>query len=198
MNDTELIAHAATKLQNAIRPLAYEQPHWDGRPRWSDPLYTRIRAASTHSTNTTGAPAQASKAPTRMDLLSWLCDIDAAVSDYPGSGFTITRLRWLHDNTWTPDHLAQVKAITRACDTWTASARQLLGDTPPSVPLRKPCPLCDELWHRGRDGTRDFALKATATMINWHATCTACRTVWSTDAERALLLRMLNERHNTP
>lgn len=196
MTHTELIAGAVKNLRNAINPLAYEQLVWDGQPRWSDPLYRRMRQALTTATNTCGAPAQASKAPTRMDILAWFCDIDAATAQYPGTGTTLTKLHDLHDNTWTPDDLHLIKAITRRCETWTQQAQQLLGDTPPDVPLRKPCPLCEQLWHRHHDGNRDFALKATATMVDWHVTCHACKTVWVTEAERALLLRMINTPSN--
>jgi hypothetical protein len=47
------------------------------------------------------------------------------------------------------------------------------------------------MWHVHADN-RVFALKAVATMDDWHAICGACKTVWYTPAEKALFLRMLN------
>jgi hypothetical protein len=188
----ELLAGAVTKLRHAIHPLVFEQLVWDGTARIGDSLYKRMRDTQTTATNTCGAPAQASKAPTRMDILAWFCDIDATTAEYPGHGGAHTKLQDLHDKTWTPDDLQLVKAITRRCEAWAEQARHILGDAAPSVPLRKPCPLCEQLWHRHTDGHRDFALKATASMVDWHVTCHACKTLWVTDAERALLLRMLD------
>jgi hypothetical protein len=104
---------------------------------------------------------------------------------------TLQRLQDIHDHTWTPEQLETVKTFTKAAQHWVTQAEELLGDTPPAVPLRRHCPLCEQLWHTHAD-TRTFALKAVATMDDWHATCAACKTVWHTPAEKALLLRMLN------
>lgn len=198
MTEPELLAGAVTALQTAINPLVHEQLWWDGTaPRRCNPLYTRMRDAQTCATNTCGAPPQASKAPTRMDILAWLCDIDAVVAEYPGSGATLWKLRHLHNKTWTPDDLRIVKAITRNCERWTHQARDILGDNPPQVALREECPLCGKYWVKRTDGTRDYALKATASMNNWHAICAACKTVWYTPAEQANFRRMLGERHDT-
>jgi hypothetical protein len=42
------------------------------------------------------------------------------------------------------------------------------------------------------EDTRQYALKATATVDTWHASCAACKTVWYTEAEQALFRRMLD------
>lgn len=192
---TELLAGAVKKLQDAIRPLVYPQPHWDGyRMLEADPLYTRMRIALTAAATTNGAPIQASKPPGRIDVMAWFCDIDSTTAQYPGTGTTITKLQDLHEKVWTPDELRLVKAITSRCEHWTASAKELLGDNPAMVPLRQKCPRCEELWHytgTGHERTRAFALRATGTTERCHVTCSACRTSWSTEAEIALLLRML-------
>lgn len=185
----ELIAGAATKLKNTIRPLAQEQPHWDGQPRWADSLYTRMRVALTATTPTSGAPMQASKAPARIDVMAWFCDIDTTVAQWIRPGRTTTdKLNLLHDYPWTPDHLKLVKAITRRCEHWTEQAKELLGDNPPVVPLRKPCPLCGEFWfYTGTENTRTFALR-----VSEHgAKCHSCKASWASNQEISVLLKML-------
>ena len=190
----ELIAGATTTLRNTIRPLAYPQPHWDGhKAQTADPLYQRVRQALTATTSQSGGGLTASKAPARIDILAWLCQVDsmtAVLAPNPAIT-TLRRLQDIHDHTWTPDQLGAVKTFTKAAEHWVTSAKELLGDTAPAVPLRRHCPACDQMWHVHAD-TRVFALKAVATMDDWHAICGACKTVWYTPAEKALFLRMLN------
>jgi hypothetical protein len=188
---TELLAGAVTKLRDTIRPLAHPQPHWDGKARMADPLYLRMREALTVSTSTTGAPMQASKAPARIDVLEWFCDVDKTVSRWirPGAG-TMDKLARLHDYRWTPHHLALVKAITSRCEHWTAHAKDLLGDNPIVIPVGKACPVCEEFWAYtgvGVERTRMFALRVS----EQGARCHACRASWSTDQEIGVLLKML-------
>ena len=193
MSEQELLAGAVTKLRNAIAPLIHEQPHWDGyRALNADSLYQRMQDAKTAATNTCGAPMQASKVPTRMDILAWFVAVDATVAQWPGpAGTTQEKLAHYHDHTFNPTEIRFVKAVTRNCEHWAEQARTLLGDNAPSVPLRQKCPICDKMWTY-IDDTRQYALKATATVDNWHATCSACRTVWYTEAEQALFRRMLD------
>lgn len=193
MTESELLAGAVTQLRHAITPLAYHQPHWDGhRMIQSDSLYQRMTEAKIAATNTCGAPMQASKVPTRMDILAWFVTIDSVVAQWPGpSGTTLTKLHHYREHTWNPTELRFIKAVTRSCETWTNQAKEILGDNPPSVPLRRECPLCLELWVYVA-GERHFALKVTATVDTWHASCAACKTVWFTEAEQALFRRMLD------
>jgi len=186
---TELLAGAVTKLRNAIRPLVFEQLVWDGQARVGDPLYKRMRIALTATTPTGGAPMQASKAPARIDVMNWFCDVDTTVARLWRRGQdTVYKLECLHDYAWTPDHLKTVKAITSRCEHWVETAKELLGDNPPIVPLRKPCPLCNELWHHtGAEQTRTFALR-----VSEHgAQCHACKAKWATDQEISVLIKML-------
>lgn len=189
----ERIGHAAKQLQAAIHPLIHPQPFWDGtKTLLADPLYTRMRDAKTAATKTSGAPMQASKTPARMDVLAWFVSIDATVSEWPGpAGTTVSKLGHYHDRTWCPDELRFVKAVTRRCEHWCDTAKQLLGDNPPSVPLRRPCPLCGAMWHVVA-GDRQWALKVTASLENWHAQCLDCKTVWASAPEQALFRRMLD------
>jgi hypothetical protein len=189
----ELLAGAVTKLRHAIHPLVFEQLVWDGQARLGDPLYKRMRDTSTAATNNCGAPVQSSKAPTRMDILAWICAIDAVVAEYPGPpGQTPDRLRHYHDRTWNPTELRFIKAVTRNCETWAEQARHLLGDTQQATPLGAKCPKCEAFWVY-TDDTRQFALKAVMTDLeSFTATCAACKTVWYTPAEQALFRRMLD------
>jgi hypothetical protein len=185
----ELIHGAVAKLRDAIRPLIRQQWAWDGQPRCGDPLYTRMRAALTAATTTTGSQMQASKAPARIDVMAWFCDIDTTVARWIKPGYTtINKLDRLHDYPWTPDHLKLIKAITSRCDHWTEQAKELLQDNPPVVPLRKPCPLCNEFWfYSGAEQTRTFALR-----VSEHgAKCHACKASWITDQEIGILIKML-------
>lgn len=188
----ELLAGAVTNLHNAIRPLIYPQPHWDGyKALQADPLYIRMRIAQTAATAVSGARLQASKAPARIDVTAWFCDIDSTVAQWPGPpGTTLNKLGHYHDYMWTPDHLRFVKAITRRCEHWTESAKELLGDNPAVVPLRQPCPLCNEFWihtGHGESRTRTFALR-----VSEHgAQCHACKAKWITEQEISVLIKML-------
>jgi hypothetical protein len=188
----ELLAGAVTKLRDAIRPLAYETPHWDGtRALWADPLYTRMRVALTATTATTGARLQASKAPARIDVMAWFCDVDTTTCRWIRGGDTIVeKLERLHDYAWTPEHLKLVKAVTRRCDAWTETAKQLLQDNPPVIPLRRPCPRCNEFWVHtgvGESRTRTFALR-----VSEHgAQCHACKARWITNQEIGVFIKML-------
>lgn len=190
MSDTELLAGAVTKMRHAIRPLVFPQPHWDGhRALQSDPLYLRMRQHITAGATTNGTPIQASKPPARIDVMAWFCDIDSTVAQWPGPNTTTTaKLEHYHDHTFTPDHLRFVKAVTRRCEHWVDAAKDLLGDNPPVVPLRKPCPVCGEFWVRmGVDQTRAFALR-----VGEHgAQCHACKARWVTDQEISVFIKML-------
>lgn len=191
----ELLAGAVKALRNAIHPLIHEQPVWDGyRALYGDSLYKRLQEAKTAGSVTTGAPMQTSKPPARIDVMAWFVAIDSTVAEFPGpAGTTVFKLSHYYHRIWNPDELRFVKAATRACEGWVESAKQLLGDNPPAVPLRRPCPLCSQMWHRDRDGNQQWALKVTASLDDWHSQCLACKTVWASEAEQALFRRMLEE-----
>jgi len=185
---TELLAAAVTKLQRAIHPLLSHE--WDNvHQRIADPLYSRMRVALTATTPTAAARLQASKAPARIDVMAWFCDIDTTVAKWIRAGdHTALKLNLLRDFAYTPDHLKTVKAITSRCEHWVESAKELLGDNPPIVPLRQPCPLCNEFWHHtGAEQTRTFALRAS----EHGAQCHACKAKWVTDQEISVLIKML-------
>ena len=190
----ELITGAIADLQRAIQPLAYPQPHWNaGQPAMADSLYARMRDALTATSAQSGAPMQASKAPARIDVIAWFVDIDHSVATWQDDGHdTQDRLDRIASTKWTPDHLRLVKAMTSRCEHWAESAKHILGDNPPKVPVsRRPCPLCEKLWVYDRDGVRAYALTATTRADDWVVTCGACRTVWASKAEQAVLLKLL-------
>lgn len=187
MSDTELIAHAATKLRDSIHLLIHTQTHWIGRVAVSDSLYQRMRQALTVASAASGAPMQASKAPARIDVLAWFCDIDTTVARWHTGRDTINRLTNIYDITWAPEQLDHVKAMQRRCEAWIAAAQEMLGDNPVEVPLRRPCPRCSELWCYSKDETRSFALR-----VSEHgAQCKACRARWVTDQEIGVFIQML-------
>lgn len=185
----ELIQGATRALQNAITPLINERPHWTGtKALMSDSLYKRMREALTAATAVSGASLQASKAPARIDVLTWLCDIDTTVAHWQPEGIgTITKLDIVASHAWAPDDLNKVKAMTSRCEHWCESAKELLHDNPPTVPIGKKCPNCEAFWKYNREGIRSHALMVSSL----GAVCHACRTRWSTDQEIAVLIQML-------
>lgn len=188
MSDAEMIAHAATKLRDSIHLLIHTQTHWIGRVAVSDSLYQRMRQALTVASAASGAPMQASKAPARIDVLAWFCDVDTTVARWHTGGDTIDRLIHIYEVAWAPEQLDHVKAMQRRCEAWIAAAQEMLGDNPIEVPLRRPCPRCNELWcYGGADQTRSFALR-----VSEHgAQCKACRARWITDQEIGVFIQML-------
>ena len=190
MSDAELIAHAATKLRDAIHLLVHTQTHWIGRVAVSDSLYQRMRQALTVASAASGAPMQASKAPARIDVLAWFCDVDTTVARWHTGGDTINRLTHIYEVAWAPEQLDHVKAMQRRCEAWVASAQEMLGDNPIEVPLRKICPACDQLWsYSGPDRTRNYALRVS----ELGAFCRACNAKWISDQEINVFIRMVTE-----
>ena len=184
----ELIAGAAQALKNAIHPLAYPQLVWDGKPRQADSLYQRMRDALTAATTQSGAPMQASKAPARIDVMCWFVTIDHDVAVWQDGHDTLDRLDRLATKKWTPDDVQIVKLMTSRCESWAHQARELLGDNPVVVPIRKPCPACSKLWcYSGPDQTRNYALQVSES----GAYCRACRAKWITDQEISVFIKML-------
>jgi hypothetical protein len=189
MTEPELIAGAAAALQDAIYPLITPT-------RFADSLYSRMRDALTATSAQSGAPMQASKAPARIDVICWFVDIDGSVAAWADGTTTTDKLTQIADTKWTPDHLKLVKAMTSRCEHWASSARHILGDNPPRVPVqRRPCPICNELWVKDRDQVRSYALTATirnaAHGDDWMVTCANCKTAWITKAEQAVLLKLI-------
>lgn len=193
----ELLPGAVTALRHAIHPLAYPQHLPNGHTEPA--LYLRVRQALTAATLRAGAPMQASKAPVRIDALNWLTRVDgviAIVAPKPRIT-TIHKMRDLHDHTWNPTQLQQVQQLTKFCIRAVHTGRQLLGDNPPAVPLKEPCPACSEMWFVDSDRIRHFALLATFANEDWIAHCLACSRKWISDPERALLRKMLGHADTT-
>ena len=189
---TELLAGAVKNLRNAIHPLTQPTPHWNnGDPRFADPLYTRMREALTATSLRTGATTTKSKPPARIDVLDWLTDIDQSTATWNDHPTTCQRLQAIADTTWTPNHLALVNAITRRCERWTHTAKDLLGDNPITVPLQNTrCPNCQQHTCYRRSGNEKLRQPA-LTVGETGAQCHACGRKWVSDTEQALFRRML-------
>ena len=189
---SELLAGAVKNLRNAIHPLTQPTPHWNGGdPRFADPLYTRMREALTATSLRTGATTTKSKPPARIDVLDWLTDIDQSTATWNDHPTTTQRLQAIADTTWTPDHLELIHAITRRCERWTHTAKELLGDNPIIVPLHgATCPACNQ--RTAYRKTAGETVRRPALEVGEHgAHCHNCHTRWISDTEQALFRRML-------
>jgi len=197
MSDAELVAHTATKLRDSIHLLIHTQTHWIGKVAVADSLYQRMRQALTAASTPSGAAVQASKAPARIDVLAWFCDIDTTVARWHTGSDTINRLTNIYDVAWAPEQLDHVKAMLRRCEAWVASAQEMLGDNPVEVPLCRPCPRCSELWcyrGTGREQTRHFALWGVLIddgEVRPNVFCKACKTKWTSKQEMSVFNKML-------
>ena len=130
-------------------------------------------------------------------MLDWLTEIDYAtrIWDHHCRGYhhkTVPeRLTYLYDKTWTPDDLNPIKTLTRHCERWIHTAKELLGDNPITVPLQNTrCPNCQQHTCYRRSGNEQLRQPA-LTVGETGAQCHACGRKWVSDTEQALFRRML-------
>lgn len=143
-----------------MHALADPVPVWDhGTARWSDAVYTRLRASlGGGRTGAKGWRVASSRAPLRVNVLALRLHTLVAAGWRP------------QDTSLLDDHAADVER-------WTLSAVELLGDRPPTVSLRLPCPSCGERFTYRRsagESVRKWALRVSEDGCE----CQVCKAFW--------------------
>lgn len=96
------LALAQQRLDDAVHALADAIPVWDGGTcRWSDSLYSRLRAALRGRGGAGIRVVPGSRAPCSMRALELLVAVDSSVERWePGKGDTTDRLHRLAGRGW--------------------------------------------------------------------------------------------------
>ena len=174
-----LVKLPARRFADAVAALVDEQPGWlDGRCVMQAGRYHRLRQSLTAKSSGAGRAVQSSCAPLRVDVLTWLAEVDRVTAGWGArQADTPVRLREMASRQWAPEDADRLDALAEMLEKWTVTATELLGDAPAQVPLRLRCPACGELWayrSAGGERVRRFALVASEA----GASCGACGAVW--------------------
>lgn len=191
MTAEPLVRESVRRFENAVHALTEPQAEWvNGRCKWVDAPYKRLRGALTSRTTSNRKTMAVSRPPLRMDVLDLLATIDSSVSTWCSDGAdTVERLHALAERRWAPDAAEQLDGWVARLEGWLDTAHELLHDTPPVVPLRLPCPACGRRYHYKRSGNETIRTDALR-LGEDGATCTACHARW--DFERLpFLAKML-------
>lgn len=174
---------ARQKLADAVNAFVVPQAVWIGGVcRWGDPLYTRLRNSLQPRSQIGRHRAPGERAPCNTDALVWLVDVDMTTAEWePDGDGTLDRLRRLRDRKWTPDDVELLEKHTEQIVKWTVAAVELLGDRPPTVALRLPCPSCGTKHVRGRNGVGESVRRWALSVSENGARCAACDAEWSPD-----------------
>ena len=156
---------AAKAFADAVDDLITERVYWDRHTsavRREAGLYIRLRQQLTSKSQRLGSRAAAgSRVPASVAILSWLKEVDEGVAGWHGGG-TVFALRVLQGASWSPaDVEPRLVPWTRWLQRQIRAGVQLLPDAPTKTPIRRPCPLCGELFAHVRSGgesIRQFAL----------------------------------------
>jgi predicted RNA-binding Zn-ribbon protein involved in translation (DUF1610 family) len=101
----------------------------------------------------------------------------------------MARLRQLAADNYRPQDCSTLDGWTAALEAWTLTAAELLGDRPPEIALRLPCPRCGKRYvYRLSAGehVRSWALRISED----GARCQSCRATWQ-PSEFEWLARLL-------
>jgi hypothetical protein len=173
------LALVRQRLEAAVHAIGDDIPIWDrGTARWSESVYSRLRASLVGRTSRSRASMSGSRVPCRVDVLTLVVDIDRAVSDWqPGKGGTVDRLHALTGRGWRPQDYQLLDGYRGQIERWVLAAAELLGDRQVAVALRYPCPACGEQYayrHGGDEWVRSWALRVTEDGCS----CQVCRAFW--------------------
>ena len=170
---------AARRLGDAVHALADPLPAWvDGRCRWSDPLYVRLRAALRGQPVRRGRRTQRSRLPCSVTALAWLIEVDATVAGWePHGKGTVDRLHALAARGWRPMDCDLIAGYCDRLERWASAACELLDETP-RVYLHKPCPRCGEAFAYRRDDSGERRRTRALRVSETGCTCLACGSFW--------------------
>ena len=167
------------RFGRAVAALAEPLPIWDGgAARLLPPVYSRLRGALRGATAQFGRRMPASRPPCHTRVLSLLIEIDQAAAEWePEQPDTLARLRAAAERDRRPQDCELIDGMTARVEGWTLKAVEVLGDKPPEVALRLPCPRCDKRFvYRlsAGENVRSAALRVSEA----GARCLACRATW--------------------
>lgn len=174
------LALARRRLHDAIHALADPQPVWVGGVcRWTDPLYTRLRDALQPRNQAGPRRVPDSRAPCNTAALTLIIEIDMTVAEWQPSGDgALDRLHRLRDVSFRPEDCELIDSHRRQIAKWILTGVELLGDKPPEVALRLPCPSCGRSHvHRTNsvgERVRSWALRVS----DEGARCQHCEATW--------------------
>ena len=178
-HDDGPLALSRRKFGRAVAALAEPLPIWDGgAARLVPPVYSRLRGALRGATAQFGRRMPASRPPCHTRVLSLLIEIDQAAAEWePEQPDTLARLRAAAERDRRPQDCELIDGMTARVEGWTLEAVEVLGETPPEVALRLPCPRCDKRFvYRlsAGENVRSAALRVSEA----GARCLACRATW--------------------
>ena len=169
---------ARKRLGDCVHSLADPIPVWgNGICRWSDPLYVRLRGALRGTVvRRSGARRTA---PCRIDVLTLLVDVDAAVASWTpdAKGTTVERLHALASRGWRPQDCELIDDYCAQIERWVLTAADLL-DRRPVVSLHVPCPRCSARFAHRRDGAGELVNVRALRVSEDGCKCSACGAFW--------------------
>jgi len=137
-----------------------------------------LRGALRGATAQFGRRSPSSRPPCHTRVLSLLVDIDQAAAEWePDEQDTLCRLRAAALRDRRPQDCSLLDGYTARVEGWTIEAVEVLGDKPPEVALRLPCPSCGKRFvYRlsAGESVRSAALRVSEA----GARCLACRASW--------------------
>ena len=174
------VALTRRRLDDAVHALADPLPVWDdGVCRWADAVYTRLRAALPGGKLVRGRYVPSSRLPCRGDVLDLLIQVDVTVGSWePHGKSTIDRLHQLAGRGWRPQDCALIDGYCDALERWTASAAELLAESP-RVFLREPCPSCGERFAYRRDSGGELVRTRALRVSESGCKCFGCGAFWA-------------------
>lgn len=174
---------ARNRLADAVHAFADPQPIWiGGRCRWQPSLYSRLRDALTPRNQYTQHRVPGSRPPCRTDALVLVIECDMTLGEWqPDGDGAIERLHRLRERQWTPDEVEQIQRYADQILRWTATAVELLGDRPPTVALRLPCPSCGRKHVNAHNGAGEPVRRWALQVNEREARCLGCDSTWTSE-----------------
>jgi len=114
-----------------------------------------------------------------MQLHHQSADIDqtAAVWEPNGKG-TVERLRQVAGQDRRPQDCELLDGYSVTVEAWTVKAAELLGDIPPTVSLRLPCPACGRRFYHRRNQAGENVRSWCLQISEDGCRCQVCRAAW--------------------
>jgi len=180
MKQEEPLALATRRLRDAVAALADPVPVWDaGVCRWSDPLYLRLRDSLKGSKQVGRRQVPDSRLPCRTDILTLVIDIDMTVAEWqPEGDGALDRLERLRQHSWAPADCELLDGYHLQLERWALAAVEFLGDKPPTVSLRLPCPSCGRRFYYRRNQAGENVRSWCLQVSEEGCRCQVCKAAW--------------------